>query len=922
MAAPPGLTYDAFISYSHSHDSLLGRVLQERLQRFAKPWHRMRALRVFRDQASLAANPGLWASIEAALSSSEWLILLVSPDAAGSIWVERELAWWLEHRSAQRLLLVSTGGGLVWDQDTGDWAADAVVPSVLRGVLAEEPMWVELSDVWSAHGEWLEIPDERVAAIAAPLRGVDKDELYGEHLRLHRRTRRAVWSVVIILMVLVVLTVTGAVVALDQRDEARTQARLATSRLLAAEAVANLGTRFDLAQLLAVEGYRMDPNPQTRAALFQTVSANPRLVRCLHAGGAITALATSADGNVIVAGTAAGTVVRWNLKDGTRTETRIGDRAISDVAAGLDGRTVAVADGAGAFVLDAAATGRPVALGTPRATKVALSATGRYVAVLEPEPAATLTVRDRRTGGVVHDAAATASEAIGIQGESSVTLVGGNGTWERRRLTDLRRIGGSSSGYSPFNGFTAGFSADAGYYGYVKYGGVNTMATGREAGGAGRLPGGLYDTLEISGDGRYAAASQSGRMYVVELTADVEHPRSPLELTGSGSVKAMRFLGGDDRLVSATGETVFLWDLRKTTRITASTGAKIAMGPNYAPPPRLAVSPEGRTAAVVGGFHNEGDVYDLSGRILRRLAHAEGVSDAFVAAADTGRRVFLIASTDGQPAPAIRVWSAGPDGQRVRDVPLGQGDLTEVTAARVLPGGGSVAILRGGDYDVLDLTSGRITGHRNLRPGAMTNLDTGDISRDGTEVVLGPRDGPVVLADTRTGRTRTVGTGTSNRVLFAGDRLVVQRSSGQLEVWDGSGVTRRRTLPGDAGYIPAIAVSPDGTTVARLRGDGTVQLADLDTGDVLGAFPLPPGAGFGGDPWSATAVAFTADGGELLSATSGGVLARTVLDPAAWVSKACEIAGRELSAGEWERFAHADQPPDLSCGRPLRGRGL
>jgi hypothetical protein len=56
--------YDAFVSYSHALDGVLAVALQTGLQRFAKPWYRPRALRVFRDNANLAANADLWASAE------------------------------------------------------------------------------------------------------------------------------------------------------------------------------------------------------------------------------------------------------------------------------------------------------------------------------------------------------------------------------------------------------------------------------------------------------------------------------------------------------------------------------------------------------------------------------------------------------------------------------------------------------------------------------------------------------------------------------------------------------------------------------------------------------------------------------------------------------------------------------------------
>ena len=77
-------SYHGFISYSHAADSHVAVALQRGLQRFAKPWYRARALRIFRDEASLAASPHLWTSICEALDHSRFLILLASPWAASS----------------------------------------------------------------------------------------------------------------------------------------------------------------------------------------------------------------------------------------------------------------------------------------------------------------------------------------------------------------------------------------------------------------------------------------------------------------------------------------------------------------------------------------------------------------------------------------------------------------------------------------------------------------------------------------------------------------------------------------------------------------------------------------------------------------------------------------------------------------------
>src|SRR5215217_8706574 len=108
--------YDAFISYSHAADGKLAPALQQGLQGFAKPWYRRRALRVFRDQTSLAATPELWPTIQSALDEATHFLLLASPEAAQSRWVRREVAHWLAVKPPGGLFIVLTGGELVWDE--------------------------------------------------------------------------------------------------------------------------------------------------------------------------------------------------------------------------------------------------------------------------------------------------------------------------------------------------------------------------------------------------------------------------------------------------------------------------------------------------------------------------------------------------------------------------------------------------------------------------------------------------------------------------------------------------------------------------------------------------------------------------------------------------------------------------------------
>src|SRR5215470_14143729 len=120
--------YDAFISYSHAKDKPIAAALQRAVQTLGKPWYQRRALRVFRDDTSLSATPHLWPTIEQALAESRFLILLASPEAAASPWVNKEVAYWLEHKGGDTLLIALTDGDLSWNSAAGDFHSQGALP--------------------------------------------------------------------------------------------------------------------------------------------------------------------------------------------------------------------------------------------------------------------------------------------------------------------------------------------------------------------------------------------------------------------------------------------------------------------------------------------------------------------------------------------------------------------------------------------------------------------------------------------------------------------------------------------------------------------------------------------------------------------------------------------------------------------------
>ncbi len=226
--------YDGFISYSHAADGLLAPRLQSGLQRFAKPWWKRRSVRIFRDESSLSANPHLWSSITEALDESDWFVLLLSPEAAQSPWVNQEIEYWIEHKEPSRILPVVTDGEFGWIHDV---TGDAVPPS-LQGVFSEEPRWVDLR--FARDEDHLDLKNSRfsaaVADIASALRGIPKDDLESEEVKQHRRTIRTAWGAGLLVLLLGAAAAVAAVQASRNAAEAERQAAIAEEQAAIAEA--------------------------------------------------------------------------------------------------------------------------------------------------------------------------------------------------------------------------------------------------------------------------------------------------------------------------------------------------------------------------------------------------------------------------------------------------------------------------------------------------------------------------------------------------------------------------------------------------------------------------------------------------------------------------------------------------------------
>jgi len=226
------MRYDAFISYSHAADGRLAPALQLALKRFAKPWNKRRALHVFRDGTNLGIHPDLWGEIVEALGSSRYFVLLASPSGASSKWVGQEISFWRENRSEDldKLLVVLTEGELKWIEDGngGRLAGDAVHPQ-LADLFSTEPLYLDLRAARDDKDLSLANPEfsQNVARLSSEIRGIPLDDLIGEDVRQHKRTKLWVRGTMAVLATLVLAVSAAAWFAFDQRGEALAQQQIA-----------------------------------------------------------------------------------------------------------------------------------------------------------------------------------------------------------------------------------------------------------------------------------------------------------------------------------------------------------------------------------------------------------------------------------------------------------------------------------------------------------------------------------------------------------------------------------------------------------------------------------------------------------------------------------------------------------------------
>jgi hypothetical protein len=330
--------YAAFISYS-SADARFAKALHRALERYGVPaalgkfdptggGKTNRIYPVFRDREELSAG-SLGERIEAALKASAALVVVCSPKAAASPWVQKEIEYFIGLGRRDKIYAIIADDAPLTDADGAD-ATSASFPPAFRADALTDPSALEPLAADARPGKdgfrnaWLKV--------VAGLIGVTPGQIIDRDRRRRARERLYIAGGVAALSA---LTLLGAA-AWDTRTWRGTFTALAESA--AGE------SRLREATALAIAGV----NGRGALMLARSNRADERLAlsgaaRVLHELGPIRGLTFSGDGAKIAVQRAdmEQTVAVYDLHTGARRELGALGR-LYDVALSIDGERLAL----------------------------------------------------------------------------------------------------------------------------------------------------------------------------------------------------------------------------------------------------------------------------------------------------------------------------------------------------------------------------------------------------------------------------------------------------------------------------------------------------------------------------------------------------------------------------------------------------
>jgi len=698
------------------------------------------------------------------------------------------------------------------------------------------------------------------------------------------------------------------------RDIANGQARLATSRALAAQAPTHLGDQYDLALLLAAQATEITATVEAKGSLLAALGANPYLSAYLNGHtGPVTAVAFGPHDATLASGSGDGTVILWDVATRhilARLTNGNGSAPVDNVAFSPDGKRLAVGSADGTLRLWDMATrrllGQPLTDGLGAVAGLAYSPDGGALAAGQGRAVVLWDIATRRPLGQPLSGAAGTVTSVAFSPDGR-TLAAGRGhsvvLWD---VATRRRSGQpfrghtrdvSAVAFSPDGTTLAAGSADRTIilWDVVSHQRLGQVLSGHQAAVTG---------LAFSPDGNTLISSSNDatvRLWDVALQQPlIGSP--PTGLTGhTGAVDAVA-ISPDGTMIASGGadHRVILWNMAPRSRIERS--LPLRAGPLH----NVVFSPDGHILAT--GGDNTVWLWDTKGQRLLAALHSQAGTVYNVALSPDGHTLAV-----GTATGHLQFWDFA------TRRPLGPAiaaDTNVINSVVFSPDGRTLATgSLDGAVRLWDVATRRQLGPPLL--GRASEVWSVAFSPDGRLLASSGRDHAVRLWNVATHRLQGVPlVGHTDAVwsgAFGPDGRTLATASwdNTVRLWDvASGRPLGPALTGHSGSVDVVRFSPDGATLASGSQDGTVILWDVATHQRIG----PPLDARAGAVWS---VAFSPDGATLAAVGPDGTVRLWDTSVASWRRRACAIAGRDLTPAEWSTFVGPDIPYHGACPAAL-----